>query len=458
MNSDRTSIAVIGSGFSGSLLAIHLLRRLSPECRVHLVERRQGFGQGMAYSTGNPNHLLNVPAGRMSAFNDTPDDFVRWLNRQYDVSPDDARSDAFVSRGLFGRYIQSLLAQQLSREASNRNLYLFPDEAVGIAPTMNGVTIETACGRPLAVTAAVLAVGNFPPEAPPIDPEIDDCARYIADPWDDEAVSSIPSASHVLVIGSGLTMVDLVISLRDKGHRGPITALSRRGLLPHRHIPPVAPVPGPSGDPSRMSHLVRQIRRSIAQSASDGQDWRAVIDSLRPHLQRWWLQLPDAEKRRFLRHLRPWWDIHRHRLAPAVAERLGGLTANGTLAVLDGYIQTMKMDGDAIAVTYQPRGKREIRDLRVGYVINCSGPASDFTRIRHPLIRGLLDAGVIRPDPYRLGLDVDETLRLIDADGIANDRLYAVGPITRGRYWEVTAVPEIRRQTEMLATHIAARF
>lgn len=239
MSTERKSIAVIGGGFSGSLLAIHLLRRLPPDCRVHLLERRSGFGTGMAYSTGNPNHLLNVPAGRMSAFHDAPDDFVRWLARQPDVPAEMARSDAFVSRGLFGRYVQSLLAQQLGPEASNRNLYLFPDEAVGLTQTASGIVIATASGRPLSVDAAVLAVGNFPPESPPIDPDIYDSKRYIADPWDDAALSAIPPGSHVLVIGSGLTMVDLVITLRDKGHEGVITALSRRGLLPHRHVGPL---------------------------------------------------------------------------------------------------------------------------------------------------------------------------------------------------------------------------
>jgi uncharacterized NAD(P)/FAD-binding protein YdhS len=457
MTTERKSIAVIGGGFSGSLLAIHLLRRLPPDCRVHLIERRSGFGTGMAYSTGNPNHLLNVPAGRMSAFHDAPDDFVRWLAKQEDVAPDQARPDAFVSRGLFGRYVQSLLAQQLGPAAQNRNLYLFPDEAVGLTQTPAGITIATASGRPLSVDAAVLAVGNFPPESPPIAPDIYESKRYIADPWDDAALSAIPPGSHVLVIGSGLTMVDLVITLRDKGHEGPITALSRRGLLPHRHVAPL-PVKQPYADPSRMSGLLREIREAIARDTAEYGDWRSTIDGLRPHLQRWWLQLPDAEKRRFLRHLRPWWDIHRHRLAPPVAARIDALIESGLLAVVGGYIQSMTMANNLIEVTYKPRGKAETQVLRVGHIVNCSGPASDYSRIRHPLIRGLLDAGAIRPDPYKLGLDVDESLHVIDAEGRANGRLYAVGPITRGRYWEVTAVPEIRRQTEELAAQMAEQF
>lgn len=207
-----------------------------------------------------------------------------------------------------------------------------------------------------------------------------------------------------------------------------------------------------------MSGLLREIRNAIARDTAEYGDWRSTIDGLRPHLQRWWLQLPDAEKRRFLRHLRPWWDIHRHRLAPPVAARIDALIDGGLLTVLGGYIQSMSMANNLIEVTYKPRGKAETQVLRVGHIVNCSGPASDYSRIRHPLIRGLLDAGAIRPDPYKLGLDVDEELHVIDAEGRANARLYAVCPITRGRYWEVTAVPEIRRQTEELATQMAEQF
>ncbi len=458
MSSRRTSIAIIGGGFSGSLLAVHLLRRLSADCRVHLIERRSGFGQGMAYSTGNPNHLLNVPAGRMSAFADQPNHFVDWLAAQPDVAPEQARGEAFVSRGLFGRYVQYLLAHQLGPEANNRNLYLMPDEAVGLTQNEDGIVIATASGRPLHVDAAVLAVGNFPPESPPLARDIYESKRYIADPWDDEALSAIPPASHVLVIGTGLTMVDLVVTLRDKGHEGPITALSRRGLLPHKHLAKPAPVFDPYGDPTSMSDLVRHLRGAIARADEGGKDWRTVIDGLRPHLQRWWLNLPHDEKRRFLRHLRPWWDIHRHRLAPPVAARIDALVESGALTVLAGYIQSMSMANDLIEVTYSPRGTKDTQQLRVGHIVNCSGPASDYTRVRHPLIRGLLDNGAIRPDPYKLGLDIDDALHVIDQHGQANPRLYAVGPITRGRYWEVTAVPEIRKQTEELADALAAQF
>jgi uncharacterized NAD(P)/FAD-binding protein YdhS len=431
---------------------------MAPGCRVHLLERRAGFGQGMAYSTGNSNHLLNVPAGRMSAFNDAPDDFVQWLAQQDDIPREQANAGAFVARGLFGRYVQSLLSKQLRNEDSNRNLYLFPDEAVGLEQDGDGVTIQTAGGRPVRVSAAILAVGNFPPEAPPADASVYQSPRYLSDPWEEEAISRIPRGAHVLVIGSGLTMVDFVISLLDKGHRGPVTALSRRGLVPHRHSPlPVAPAIEDQPQP-RMSDLLHQIRHWVRAGDSAGTDWRTVIDGIRPHLQNWWLHLADDEKRRFLRHVRPWWDIHRHRLAPQVAERLESVLRNRKLRVLAGYIQSMTLSNRAIEVTYRKRGTDQLDRLRASYIVNCSGPASDYTRISHPLVRKLLDGGTVRPDAFRLGLDVDATLRLIDADGKPNDRLFAVGPVTKGRYWEVTAVPELRRQTEMLAKQLASEF
>jgi uncharacterized NAD(P)/FAD-binding protein YdhS len=200
------------------------------------------------------------------------------------------------------------------------------------------------------------------------------------------------------------------------------------------------------------------IRQQVRDGHAAGQDWRMVIDGIRPHLQGWWLHLDDSEKQRFLRHVRPWWDIHRHRLAPQVADRLESVLRARKLKVLAGYIQTMALVNRGINVTYRKRGTAEIHALRASYIVNCSGPASDYTRISHPLIRNLLDAGTIRPDIFRLGLDVDDELRLIDSKGYANERLFAVGPVTKGRYWEVTAVPEIRRQTESLAEHLAAAF
>jgi len=442
------SFGIIGAGFSGSLLAVHLLRRLPQGSRVHLIERRGEFGSGLAFSTPNSSHLLNVRAERMSAFEREPAHFLEWLSGQHeDEGPGGA---AFVPRGIYGRYIQSLLADQLAAENGNRNLYLFPDEAVDLELGEDGAVIQMSGGRPVRVDAAVLAVGNFPPQVPSGAEALAGSPQYVANPWDVEATRTISRDAALLVIGSGLTMVDFVLNMLDRGHRGPIYAMSRRGLLPHRHAPTPPPVPWEPEELS-LSAQVRKMRRS-----ANTHDWRAVFDGVRPHTQGWWSDLPVEERKRFLRHLRPWWDIHRHRMAPEVARRIDEAIGSGALTVLAGRFQAVDTIGPKLDIRYRPRGRDAQGHLAVDHVVNCSGPSSDYAAIEQKLVRSLLNRGAIRPDALSLGLDVDVSLKMIDRNGAVQNRLYGLGPVTKGRFWECTAVPEIRRQAEELAERLVA--
>jgi uncharacterized NAD(P)/FAD-binding protein YdhS len=448
MTQNFPSVGIIGAGFSGSLLAVHLLRRLPQGARVHLIERRSEFGSGLAYSTANASHLLNVRAERMSAFEDDPEHFLRWLATQPDITP--RAGTAFVPRGLYGRYVQSLLAEQLWTEGGNRNLYLFPDEASSLDFSDDSVTIRMSGGRPVRVDVAVLAVGNFPPQVPSGAESLVDSPRYQANPWDVAATAAIRSKASVLVIGTGLTMVDFVLNLLDRGHRGPILALSRRGLLPHRHEQGPPPREWIAEDePVSLSTRLRQIRRATKQ-----QDWRSVFDGLRPHTRSWWNDLSLAERQRFLRHARPWWDIHRHRMAPDVAERISAAIQQGALSLVAGKFAQIDEDDDRVRITFRPRGRDRLGQVVVDHVVNCSGPSSDYARIEQPFLRDLLARGEIIPDALSLGLAVDPMLRLLKSDGQPQARLYGMGPVTRGRFWECTAVPEIRRQAEELAAQI----
>jgi uncharacterized NAD(P)/FAD-binding protein YdhS len=384
----------------------------------------------------------------MSAFEDDPDHFLRWLATQPDVVP--RPGTAFVPRGLYGRYVQSLLADQLWTEGGNRNLYLFPDEASSLDFSEDAVTIRMSGGRPVQVDAAVLAVGNFPPTVPVGAESLTDSLRYQSNPWDLAATAEIGADASILVIGTGLTMVDFVLNLLDRGHRGPILALSRRGLLPHRHEqgPPPAKWHD-DGLPVSLSGRLRQIRH-----ATDQQDWRSIFDGLRPHSHRWWSELSLAERQRFLRHARPWWDIHRHRMAPDVADRITHAILQGALTLVAGKFSRIQQDDDAIRITFRQRGRDSFGHVVVDHVVNCSGPSSDYARIEQPFLRALLARGEIMPDALSLGLAVDPTLRLLKSDGQPQPRLYGMGPLTRGRFWECTAVPEIRRQAEELASQI----
>jgi uncharacterized NAD(P)/FAD-binding protein YdhS/DNA-binding Lrp family transcriptional regulator len=397
------TIAIIGAGFSGTLLALHLLRRCPGSVRIHLIERRPRFGRGLAYSTANLNHVLNVPTSRMSAFHDRPDDFLDWLRADGRANAGVVTPHCFVAREVFGDYVRHHLKEEFPRAAGRGGrLLLTRGEVLDLRVERSGVTIEIERHRRAEADIAVLAIGNFPPEPPPIaDRRFYDSDRYRPDPWAPEALAELDPADPVLLIGTGLTMVDTAVSLLDRGHTGKIHALSRRGLLPRRHTPTSVPA-APLLDrplPTEAAGLTRALREEIAELVFRGGDWRSVIDGLRPTTQDLWHMMPAAERARFVRHLRPWWDVHRHRIAPEIADRIDWTIDSGQLTCGATRIRAMRVAEDGVVVTHRPRRATADQQLIVERVINCSGPACDYERIADPLIRHLLDRGDIRPGP-----------------------------------------------------------
>jgi uncharacterized NAD(P)/FAD-binding protein YdhS len=250
-----------------------------------------------------------------------------------------------------------------------------------------------------------------------------------------------------------------VVSLLDRGHQGPIIALSRRGLLPHNHLkgPSTTSLPENEHLPTRVNALARFLRARSLKASAAGGCWQAVIDELRPLTTDIWQTMSLADRTRFLRHLRPWWDTHRHRVSGPVAARIAQARESGQLTIIAGRIRQYATGADGLVeVSYLPRFKDILASVYAARIINCSGPESDFGRIRDPLVRRLLDKGLVRPDPLSLGLDVTQNCALLDRDGSISRRLFAVGPVTKGTFWEMTAVPDIRQQAEFLAGQLAA--
>ncbi|HWA41897.1 MAG TPA: FAD/NAD(P)-binding protein [Hypericibacter adhaerens] len=451
------TIAIVGGGFSGSLLAFHLLNRCGPRDRILLIERNKRFGLGLAYSTGNSNHLLNVRAGNMSAISSRPSHFVEWLRElpreELAAMPEPPGATGFVPRGLFGRYVQHLLGDRIWREGRSRHLDLVTDDVVALRRREQGWEIELAMGRRLAADEAVLAIGNFPPAG--------STPGYFGDPWDVKALAGLEPDRPVLILGTGLTMIDTVISLLDHGHRGPIYALSRRGLLPRVHLQTqggALPAPWVFNEPPRGDSLVsllRLVRAACREAEAQGRGWRVVIDGLRPHTQRIWQELSMPQRARFLRHLRPWWDVHRHRTAPQIMERILGAQSSGQLRFLTGRITGKdRRPSGGFAITVAPRGGQVPLSLTVERIIDCSGPRTDCTKIDQPLLRQLLRDGQIRPDPLRLGIEVEPDGAVVNRNGKPATDLFAIGPITKGTFWEIIAVPDIRVVCEQLAERL----
>jgi uncharacterized NAD(P)/FAD-binding protein YdhS len=458
----QQTIAIVGAGFSGTLLALHLMRQCAPHVRIVLAERNQQFGRGAAYASGNSSHLLNVPASRMSAFQSRPDDFLDWLRtlpaeERRGVEP---QPGAFVPRSLFGRYVQDLLTSEMKSAVHCGRLDLMRGDVTDIDAPSGGLMLTLTDGAALPVDRAVLAIGNFPPSPPPVaDPGFYDTETYRPDPWAPDLLDGLDREASVLLIGTGLTMIDTVVSLLDRGHEGRIFALSRRGLLPHNHLTGASSTSLPESEqlPTQVTALMRFLRARSETASAAGGCWQAVIDELRPLTTDIWQTMTIADRRRFLRHLRPWWDTHRHRVSGPVAARMAAARANGQLTIIAGRIRGYaKGERGLVEVAYLPRFKEALDRLAVARVINCAGPESDFARIRDPLVRRLLDKGLVRPDPLGLGLDVTRNCALLDRDGAISRRLFAIGPVTKGMFWEMTAVPDIRQQAEFVAGQLAA--
>jgi len=437
-------LAVVGAGFSGVMTALHLLRQPRP-VRVVLVERRSPIGLGAAYATDDPAHRLNVRAGNMSAWPDRPDDFVAWLKaRDLDVGP-----GGFATRGDYGRYLQGLLSALAEGPEAAGRLLIMPDEITAIDPADQGWTLTCGMGRTLAVDAVVLALGNPPPRAPePVSPQLEASGAYVADPWRWDPNALVDGQGPILLLGSGLTMVDAALSLDRVAPGRPLVALSRRGLTPREHQgAPPSPLPAPP--PASLSPVAAL---AWLREAAGHHGWRTAIDALRPATQDLWRGWSLERRAAFLRHARAFWDVHRHRLSPQVAERLARMRAEGRLRVLAGKLERADVLEDGRAgLIWRPRGETDTWRLEADLVVNCTGPSADVERSTEPLIAALAARGLIRADPLRLGLDIDAEHRVVHADGTAQATLFAVGPITRGALWEINAVPDIRVQAAEVA-------
>ncbi|WP_223799863.1 FAD/NAD(P)-binding protein [Sphingomonas nostoxanthinifaciens] len=433
-------VAIIGGGFSGALQAINLLRHDGP--RATLIERRAAAGRGVAYSAAHPDHLLNVRAASMSALPQDPDHFVRWLARHR------PNLSGFVPRLVYGDYLADLLAE--ARAAAPHRLALVQDEACDLTLSEDGATIMLAGGGRIDADAAVLAVGNLPPSLPPgLDPEGLPRGSFAGEPWGPGVARDLDPDGTVLIVGSGLTMVDIALLLDATGFRGRMIALSRRGLAPRAH----ADTPPSTLDERPPPNPVALLRHVRARGSEVG--WRAAVDELRPYTESLWLAAGLDERRRFLRHLRAWWDVHRHRIAPQVSARIEALRAEGRLEIVAGKLDTAEPEGGRVAVRYRPRGQEALATITVDRIVNAAGPQGDLLRSDQPLLRRLLERGLIRPDPLHIGIDVTAQSEVIGADGVAHDRLLALGPMTRGTFWEIVAVPDIRRQTWSVARKLA---
>lgn len=448
-------ILIIGAGFSGVMTAVHLLRSSpSEETEILLLNRSGRMARGLAYGTQSSDHTLNVPCGNMSAFPDDPADFLKFAQ-----SIDPAVSaGSFISRKIYGDYLETLLTTAEKSAVKNVRLNRVVGEAKRLEFDVDGGYVRLSDERCYKWNKLVLAFGHFPSSNPDVpDGRFYSSSRYIRDPWNMEDFSKIPSTSPVLLLGTGLTAIDASISLLKRNSSRSITAVSRRGLLPqpHRHT---AHKPATSytlekllGHEKTIGGQLKFFLKEIKALKNSGGDWRDAFAALRPHTTGIWEKMDEKQRRQFMRHLQPYWDSHRHRVATIIHDEFETAKINGIVKTFAGRLKSFEEMQDHVDVHIQPRGSSDVSIVRAEYVINCTGPASNLKRVDNELVRQLISQNRITPDKLGLGLHLASNGAVIEGNGKTSSSLYYVGPLLKADKWEATAVPELRTYARDLA-------
>lgn len=458
----NADVLIIGGGLSGTMLAVQLLR-LPGQRRILVIEPRAELGRGEAYSAVELGHTLNGNAARMSVDPDNADDLTQWLTAYIRAGgwPESDQqsvpiSELFPPRGIFGLYAQQRLAEAKALSASS--VEHVRAEVVDLRLDAESAWLTLDNGQQLCGAQVVLATGMFPAARTP-QTESSGLNAAAVDPWDVRAMTQLDPESTVLIIGSGLTMVDAVVSLEQAGHRGPIQVFSRHGLLPHRRRQPPTWVDFLGADHHLRSprQLLREVRRQCRLAQAQGIDWQAPLDTVRAHIGRLWSQASEAQKRQFVRHVRPWWESHHHRSPPLSAQLVARLHDEGRLRIQAASFKGLVPTQAGVTIRVRPRGEQAVTEVSGAALINSSGIEYDWRRVARPLPQQLLKRGLIQPGPLALGIAADTSGAVLDAQGRVSQRLFAMGPPLRGLWWESTAVTDVALQAKALASTLANR-
>jgi uncharacterized NAD(P)/FAD-binding protein YdhS len=464
--SDRPArVAVIGGGFCGAFFATQLARHSTRPVIISVVEPRAVLGGGVAYSSQDPAHRINVPASRMILFPERPTDFDEWFRRgeEFDADPEALWGDgAYPRRAAFGRYVAELVANGSRAGVTIEHIR---DKAEAVLRKDSGYTIRLAQTGHLTADIVVLATSHPPPNPPDIiTSQLGGGPGLIADPWQPGALEGIASDADVLIIGTGLTMADVTASLSRNGHKGHITAFSRRGLLPRGHARLPMPVSfnwlADLELPGSVLELTRLMREQIATAAESNLPWQAVFDEVRANGQILWRNFNTVERRRFLRHLRVFWDAHRYRIAPQIEKVLEDKQRDGSLRVLAASLISAARRNNVIDITLRPRRPRGAATERIsaGHVVITTGPAHGTVVSANPVLASLAQQGLLKADAFGLGVKVDAYGQAINANGISEPTLLVAGPLAREQYGELMGMPQVAAQPNAVAEHVALRL
>lgn len=443
------NIAIIGAGFSGSTLAIQLKKTAATNIRIALINDSLQINRGLAYSTTEPYHLLNVPAGKMSAFEDNADDFVSWLKeyKHCHVSEENI-SEQFFPRKLYGTYLESRFTQTINDKQMPAHIECITAQATQLDKQNNQYYITLNNTETIIADKLVLAIGNPKPMNVLKNHGLEQHKNYLIDPWGFNQIKAIPARAPIVIIGTGLTAIDILLSLENQKHQGKIYLLSRHSLLPKAHES-YTPLPAQilSAHFKTPKHALMYIRHKIK---SENLNWRAVIDSLRPITQDIWLQWNSGDRIKFMRHLKSFWEVHRHRIAPQVNSTLQAMLASGQVQVLNAKLSTITEDTNSFKLALTQKHDKSSFFIDSEYIINSTGP-NYLSLYDTELFQSLIEQNFITWDPLKLGFAVDSEFQFLSTNDKASKNLFAAGPLCKALLWEITAVPDIRTQIKKLA-------
>lgn len=449
----RPVVAILGGGLSGATTAFHLARSMAPgAAEIVVVEPREGLGGGLAYSTDEPAHRINVPATKMTIVSDEPNHFMDWLaTERIAMSPGTLtlRGEFFPERRTFGRYVAAQLEPFVEADiVQHRRTF-----AVAIHRSEGRWLIDLADGASFGADQVVLAMSHPAPALPGVLRGIAGSPALVSDPYDNARIAALAGTERILIVGTGLTSADVVASLSRHGHRGRITALSRHGLRSRGHgLVAWRSEADFAADPARTAvSILRRIRAAVAADAARGQTWHATLDRVREQGPAIWAALSPVERRRLVRHLRTAWDVHRFRVAPQVEEVLDRQIRLDRLEIVAARLVSARETPTGIEVGFRPRGSETIVSASFGAVVVTTGPDHGAVLQSNPVFRALAADGRLRADPNGLGLLVTDQCRTVGADGKGSDSLLVAGPLARGDVGELMGVPEVTRHAEHVA-------
>ena len=456
MQTDSTfSVVIAGGGFCGVMSLVNLIDQSKSKINITLINKGYPLARGIAYKTYSDLHLLNVETRNMSAFHDRPDHFLLWCLNQKNINfHKEELPFTYLPRNLYGIYLDEIFEEKIKNIPGNITLQIIDDEVTDIEKNNHRLIVKTLSGKNISADKFIVATGNCEP-GPPIIKNLAflKSKNYFSNPWTEKAVLEIEEHQTVLIIGTGLTMVDVIIGLREKNFNGKIITLSPHGykILPHRKHLPQHYILNELTPPYTLENLFRLFYKHIREARKHGLSGETVVDAIRLRTQEIWQLLSLDDKKKFMMHLRHLWGVARHRLPIHIHEQIQQLIKEEKLEVIAGRLREITENENGFEIKIRKRKDQSELILKAKRIINCTGPETDIRKQKSPLFEALLNKRMIRPDALNLGIETTADGNIIDEKNMVSNQIFAIGSLLKGKLWESTAIPELRSQAHKMA-------